>query len=205
MNEVATLPEDHTMNDTIQHEPAPEPVAAPHAAPSPEPAATGTRNAQLQTPRQPFDPREKSPRLAAVLSAVPGLGQVYIGYYQRGLIFAASMLLLGMAAATASGDIGPVFGFSMFFLWLFNLVDAGRMAALYNHAAAGSDGFELPEDFAVPGVGGSIAGGALLAVFGLISFSNTALGFELDWLEVWWPVLPIGLGLYLIVRGVQER
>ena len=32
------------------------------------------------------DPRSKSPALAAILSMMPGLGQVYIGYYQRGFV-----------------------------------------------------------------------------------------------------------------------
>lgn len=188
------------MEETPYTQPTPDPEPAPAQAPP-----TAQKGARWQQARQPFDPREKSPRLAAVLSVVPGLGQIYIGYYQRGLMIVATMLLLGMGAAIASENIGPIFGFSMFFLWLFNLVDAGRMAALYNHAAAGSERFELPEDFAVPGMGGSIAGGALLTLFGLIAFSNTALGFDLDWIETWWPILPIGLGLYLVAKGVQER
>ena len=180
------------------------PAAAPAAAPAPAPAKPAA-SARWQHPRQPFDPREKSPRLAAVLSVVPGLGQIYIGYYQRGFMFAATMLLLGLAAATTPGDIGPVFGFSMFFVWLFNLVDSGRMAALYNHAMAGSDRVEFPEDFAMPGIGGSVAGGVLLVVFGLIALSNTALGFRLDWLEAWWPAFPILMGGYLVARGVMDR
>jgi TM2 domain-containing membrane protein YozV len=32
------------------------------------------------------DPRRKSPLFATFLSAMPGLGQVYVGYYQRGFI-----------------------------------------------------------------------------------------------------------------------
>lgn len=183
------------------------PPSDPGVAAPPEPVGPVGKpraGARWQQARQPFDPREKSPRLAAVLSVVPGLGQIYIGYYQRGFTFAASMLLLGMGAATAPEDIGPIFGFSMFFLWLFNLVDAGRMAALYNHAVAGSDQVEFPDDFAMPGLGGSVVGGVLLLLFGLIALSNTAMGFSLDWLEYYWPVMPIGLGLYLLVKGMGD-
>ena len=195
------------------HAPTPEPVSSVHEAAPPaagteatESAANEDRQAaRWQHARQPFDPREKSPRLAALLSLIPGLGQVYIGYYTRGFTFLAAMLLLGLAAGASSDDIGPVFGFSMFFVWLFNIVDAGRMAALYNHAAAGSGPFSMPEDFRLPGMGGSVAGGLVLLVFGVIALSNTLLGISLVWLEYLWPLLPIGLGLYLLVGGIRDR
>ena len=34
------------------------------------------------------DPMRRSPFLATILSFVPGLGQVYVGYYQLGFIHA---------------------------------------------------------------------------------------------------------------------
>lgn len=155
-------------------------------------------------PAQPFDPRRKSPRLAAILSIVPGLGQVYVGYYTRGLVLAASWLMLLMVAANAPGRMEPAPGMAVFFLWLFNLIDAGRLAALYNHAMSGARSIELPEDFKMPAMGGSIVGGGVLAGFGALALSNTLFGFSLQWLEQWWPVLPLALGLYLVVRGVRE-
>ena len=54
-------------------------------------------------------------------------------------------------------------------------------------------------------MGGSIVGGALLTAFGLIALSHTALGFRLDWLDLWWPVFPLALGGYLLARGVMDR
>ena len=176
--------------------PEPQPAAAPASAPP-----AGWYGGQQQL----FDPRQKSPRMAAVLAAFPGLGQIYIGYYVRGFITAATFVLLILAADTTQGDIAPLFGFSAFFLWMFNVVDAGRMAALYNHAVAGSRAIELPDDFKMPAMGGSIAGGALLVAFGLIALSNTAFGYELEWLENWWPIFPVALGGYLLARGVMDR
>jgi hypothetical protein len=90
------------------------------------------------------------------------------------------------------------------FIWIFNLIDAGRMAALYNHAAAGSDTIEMPRDLKLPKLGGSIMGGLLLLLFGGIALSNTAFGYSLDWLERWWPAFPAALGLYLLARGVMD-
>jgi hypothetical protein len=63
---------------------------------------------------------------------------------------------------------------------------------------------ELPEDFKLPKMGGSIIGGAVLLVFGGAALSNTAFGYSLDWVEVWWPVFPFALGAYLFARGVMD-
>ena len=190
--------------------PIPEPVAQP---PVPEPPAPAAPAAAAEAPvatsyqgdRQPFDPRTKSPRMAAVISVVPGIGQIYIGYYVRGFVTAATFLMLVFMANSVRGPGAELFGFAAAFLWLFNVIDAGRMAALYNHAIAGARSIELPQDFKMPAMGGSIIGGAMLTGFGLIALSNTALGFDLDWLDVWWPLFPLGLGGYLLVRGVMER
>jgi len=154
--------------------------------------------------KQAFDPRRKSPFLAAVLSIIPGIGQVYIGYYVRGFLTAAIFLIIVMTSAEMGGDLGPVLAMAAFFIWVFNLIDAGRMAALYNHAAAGSDTIEMPSDLKLPRLGGSIMGGLILLIFGAIALSNTAFGYPLDWLERWWPVFPAALGLYLLARGVMD-
>ena len=48
-----------------------------------------------------FDPRRKSPALAAVLSVIPGVGQLYIGYYVRGFAVAAIFGLTVISADPA--------------------------------------------------------------------------------------------------------
>jgi hypothetical protein len=153
---------------------------------------------------QRFDPRRKSPILAAVLSMFPGVGQVYIGYYVRGFVIAAIFAFTFVVAAYSREPVGPLLAMGCVFLWIFNIIDAGRMAALYNHAAAGVDTLSMPEDISLPRMGGSIVGGAILLVFGLIALSNTAFGYSLRWLEDWWPLFPLALGLYLFARGVID-
>lgn len=154
--------------------------------------------------KQMFDPRRKSPRLAAMLAVIPGVGQLYIGYYMRGIITAAAFVMAVMMGALVGDALLPISIMSSIFIWVFNLIDAGRMAALYNHAAAGSDVIEMPEDFKLPAIGGSILGGAALLLFGGIALSNTAFDYSLEWLEDWWPAFPLALGLYLFVRGVID-
>ncbi len=143
--------------------------------------------------------------MAAILSAAPGLGQIYIGYYTRGFLMAAVFLMLLVVANNAPRGLEPIPGMATFFFWLFNVIDAGRLAALYNHAATGTEIIELPEDFQMPATGGSIVGGAMLVLFGLVALSNTLFGFSLHWIESWWPVFPLAVGAYLLVRGVQDH
>ena len=180
-----------------------------------DPAAAGAPQPVMQQPLSPaglwhpsqgqmFDPRRKSPLLAAVISVFPGVGQLYIGYYTRGFAIAAIFFLTVITAGNSRDPVAPILGMTAMFVWLFNVIDAGRMAALYNHAAAGTDVVEMPEDFKLPKMGGSIIGGAVLLVAGGVALSNTAFGYSLDWVEVWWPAFPVALGAYLLARGVMD-
>lgn len=152
------------------------------------------------------DPRRKSPLLATVLSVMPGLGQVYVGYYKRGFIHAIVIAtLISILRARAIGPLIPVAAFFMAFFWLYNLVDAGRRAALYNQALAGGGEIDLPGDFSEPGFRGTIFGGACLIALGVVLLSNTLLGLPLDWIQSWWPVTLIVFGGYLAYKAVQDR
>ena len=155
--------------------------------------------------RQPQDPRAKSPALACFLSIMPGLGQVYVGYYQRGFIHALVVASLIALLAADVGALIPLAAIFMAFFWLYNIIDAGRRAAFYNQALAGQEEIDLPSDFKLPGFGGSIFGGSVLIVAGFLLLLHTRFDMSLDWIEEWWPVAPIALGVYLLVKAIQER
>jgi hypothetical protein len=153
------------------------------------------------------DPRRKSPALACILSAMPGLGQIYVGYYQRGFIHAfviAGMFFILNVVSDSSPLFPPAMIFLIFF-WFYNIIDAGRRASLYNQLLVGRETVDLPEDIRMPGIRGSIFGGVILMIAGGIILSHTAYGVSLTWLEDWWPVGLFLIGGYLIVKGVQER
>jgi TM2 domain-containing membrane protein YozV len=151
------------------------------------------------------DPRHKSAGLASFLSIVPGLGQVYVGYYQRGFIHAVVVsVIIALMASFDESVLIPLLPLFLVFFWLYNIIDAGRRATLYNLALAGGSDIEMPSDLRF-GVRGSIGGGLLLIAGGFVLLLNTRFGVSLDWIEEWWPVFPMLLGAYLLAKAVQER
>lgn len=184
--------------------------AVPHTDPGrPEAPPLYARAQAPAPPPQPIqmrDPRAKSPAAAALLSLVPGLGQVYVGYYQRGFIHAVVAAgIITLLAGDVLGKLEPMFALFLVFFWLYNVIDAGRRAALYNQYLAGNPAVGLPEDFRMPSAGGSIFGGACLIAIGFILLLHTRFGMPLDWTEQWWPVAPMIFGVYLLAQAIRER
>jgi cell wall-active antibiotic response 4TMS protein YvqF len=159
----------------------------------------------VMRPPAAYDPRAKSPALACVLSAMPGLGQVYVGYYQRGFVHAVvAGGIIAILAQDVAPQLTPMLGLFLAFFWLYNVIDAGRRAAFYNHALQGASPFEMPEDLRMP-AGGSVLGGLVLIGFGAILLLHTRFNVPLEWLKDWWPVAPILFGGWLVWKGIEER
>lgn len=173
----------------VQNQP-PQPMPAPQQVPPVNGASESLR---------------RSPFLAAVLSLMPGLGQVYLGYYQLG--FVNAVVIASLLTLLATGDLGPLTPLAsvfMAFFWLYNIVDAGRRAVMVNEALAGRGSIELPKDFAAPGLKGSVMGGTILVLIGAILLGRTLLGVSLEWTEEWWPVAIVLFGGYLIYKAKSE-
>ena len=150
--------------------------------------------------------RRKSPVLAALLSGMPGLGQIYVGYYQKG--FSHALVVAVLIALLSSGvfrEIEPLLGFFMAFFWMYNVIDASRMASLYNEVMSGMGPEDLRQKFVIAGRNGSILGGLVLTVFGFLFLLNRIAGLPLDWLKDWWPAVPLAFGVYLLYKGIQDR
>lgn len=146
------------------------------------------------------DPRRKSMLLASALSAMPGLGQIYVGYYRQG--FTNILVICGLLGIVALGAFGgalePVAALFGVFFWFYNVVDAGRRASLYNQALAGLRPMDLPENAKGPGLRGSLGGGIALIVIGLALFAHTKFGMPLEWLRDWSPLGLVAIGVWLI-------
>ena len=184
-----------------QSGPEQNPAQAPPTPPPAAPPATATPQAYHAR----TDSRTKSPFLATLLSLMPGLGQVYVGYYQQGFI---NILVVGSLIVLLSldvDDLAPLVGLFLAFFWLYNMVDASRRAGFYNHALAGLTETGLPDEMQMPDGHGSLVTGIFLLLFGLFSFAHTHFGVSLDWLADAWPVVLILMGLYLIYRSWAVR
>ena len=171
---------------------APRPPAAPAVAPA-------TQYLSI------LDSRRKSPGLACFLSLMPGLGQVYVGYYQRGFVHAAVVATLITVLSSEVRELTPMVAMFLVFFWLYNIIDAGRRAALYNEVLAGRTGIQLPTDLMLPGLGGSMLGGTVVALVGALLLGHTAFGMSLSWLKEWWPVAVILFGAYLFIKARMDR
>lgn len=190
--------------------------AAPGAAPTAAAAMPGSATPGWGAPTPPpayapaWSPprrRSKSVVLACVLSfLMPGLGQVYLGYYQRGFLHA--IVFAGLITALSSGAAGgnePMFGISLAFWYLYNVVDAGRRATLYNLAVEGLRAPEFPADFKLPEGRGSLVGGAILTFLGILFLLNSRYDVNLDFLLDWWPLALVAIGVNLMYKNIKSR
>jgi hypothetical protein len=179
-----------------------EPSYASTPQAPPAPATYGPRPAA-----QMRDARTKSPALAAAFSALPGLGQIYVGYYPRGFVHIAVVAGIISILASTHGyrPYIPLLAFFLAFFWLYNMIDAARLASLYNRALSGGREPDLPEGFELPGMGGSIFGGSVLIVAAFVVLLHTRFGVRLDWLGDWWPVFPMLFGAWLVFKAVKDR
>lgn len=175
-----------------------DPHGAPQAAPFLPPTAA--------QPNYYRDPRLKSPIVATVLSLMPGLGQVYLGYTQLGFIHALAMAsFIALMSANILGRMEPVVGVTMTFFFLYNLVDAHRRAVLINESHARLEALPLPDGFGAVSFGGRLAVGVLLIVGGVLSLLHLRFGLSMAWLADWWPLGLVGFGLYLVARTIKDR
>lgn len=152
------------------------------------------------------DPRRKSLFLTGLLSLMPGLGHIYLGYYQRGFIhFVVFGSTISLASSGQLDGISPLLYTFLPFFWFFNQIDALRRATLINLTLEGIENLPLPDEMQGPMLGGSTVAGTALLAGGVIALSNTLFNLPLDWLNDWWPMAPIALGIYLIYRARQDQ
>jgi hypothetical protein len=163
---------------------------------NPPPPATAAPAAPM-----PASFERKRPLFAGVLSGFPGMGNVYNGLYMRGLI--QFLIVAGlMGLVDRSGNV--FFVMTMIFFWAFSVLDSYRQAMLINYGYAQDLGLLDQPQRPRAGQGGLIAG-IVLTLLGIVATLEQYVDIDLRWLYDLWPVLLIGVGLWLIVAAVRER
>ncbi len=171
---------------------SPTPPAPASSWPAPPPPAATAAPPVAYAPLPTVPVRRKDPAAAGFLSIFPGLGHVYLGLYQRAIIFFAIwVLIMGITphAPMPGGLMIP-------FWWFFVLIDAVRQAKAIN--ATG-----LPETNILPSekpmsFSGNLTFGIFLVLVGVFFLVDRLFRIDLSFLFDWWPVLLVAFGAWLI-------
>jgi hypothetical protein len=136
----------------------------------------------------------KKPGVAGLLSAMPGVGHLYLGLYQRALAFFAIWVLI--IAFVDRGHGASALGIFIPFWWFFVLIDAVRQAHAINATGA-------PEANLVTGekpfkVQGSLTFGVFLILFGAFFLLDRFVTIDLSFLLDWWPAGLILFGAWQV-------
>jgi|GEM_PF-811334 len=149
---------------------------------------------QLKDSKQSF---RKSPGLAAFLSLMPGMGQIYVGHLRSGfiniMVVAAIITMLGATNSHSSVGAGPFLGLFLSFFWIFNMFDAANKARAYNRQVSGMETLESPTD-------SPLVGGIVLLVLGAFLTLTITFDLDLEFIEPLWPVAILLIGVYMIMK-----
>jgi hypothetical protein len=144
--------------------------------------------------------------MATMLSLMPGLGQIYVGYYQQGFINIAVVAgIITLLASSAIRGAEPFFGVFLAFYWIYQMIDANRRAHHYNQVMAGLGGEKVPEGFEMPTTRGSLLGGGVLIVLGILFILDLNFDVSMEWVENWWPLILVLAGVNLVYKAMKKQ
>jgi hypothetical protein len=188
------------MNDSNQNQAPTPPVPAPTwPAPPPPSAVQAPPVAYAAPPPAAPTTKRKDPTAAGLLSFFPGLGHVYLGLYQRAVVFFAIWAVLISVAQHAPMPAGLMIPF----WWFFVLIDAVRQAKAINATGAPESNLlsnEKPMNFS-----GSLTFGIFLVLVGGFFLLERYVRIDLSFLWDLWPVLLVAFGAWQIFVYWKSR
>jgi hypothetical protein len=146
-----------------------------------------------------------NPGLAGILGAIPfGVGAIYNGQYTKGLTHLGIFVFLVVALSSSLPDyLYPILGITMAFFVVYQIIDAVKTAKAIQANQPPPDPFGLATMFS-PGEKADFSRGVPTGALVLIGLGVL---FLLHNLNIWflefdtlWPVLLIGLGLWLLAK-----
>lgn len=147
----------------------------------------------------PMSTQAKAPALAGVLSALPGLGHVYLGLYQRAAIFFGVWVVVISIADRVGGPLAMLVPF----WWFFVLIDAVRQAKAIN--ATGAPESNLVARETAIRASGSLAFGVFLILFGGWFLLEKFVDIDLTFLLSWWPLLLVFFGVWQVYSHYKVK
>jgi TM2 domain-containing membrane protein YozV len=147
-----------------------------------------------------------SPGLAGVLAGFfPfGVGAVYNGQYAKGLAHMLIFVALCFGASSADDNTGVIFGLGIAFFYIYQIIDAVRSAHAIRAGQPAPDPFGLARMFGsgvqrvdhkqIP------VGAVVLIGLGVLFLLNTMGIFHAYWLHRLWPLILIGVGVWLFIK-----
>ena len=155
--------------------------------------------------------REKSGFWSVVFSFLPGLGHIYLGAYQRGLVVFLAFAGLVTINSHGAGALEPLFGVATAFVWFFALFDAYRICRAINsgtaqEAALGA-GLLAPAIPAPSARTASLTWGIILCGIGGLFLADKYMDLEkfFDFLGDNIGFVFIGLGVILLAAYARRR
>lgn len=170
------------------------PETRPSESPPPAPPPPARDSPHRESPHAAPSPMQKSPILAAFLSVLPGLGNIYNGLYQRGVVFFLVYVSL-FALAINSAEREKAFIIPcVVFVFFFNIFDAYRQATLINYF-----GHPPPAGEGRPDMRGwGLAPGVFLVALGAYGVLRRYFNIDLSWVIDQWPIALMAIGAWFI-------
>ena len=186
---------------TVMGHPAPavRPTVDPPPAAAPPPPAGAPYAAPPLTAPLPMARRAGSPTVAFILGFFPGLGAIYNGQYNKGLIHIAIFASIIVALSTDVGNgLGAMLGISLAGFIFYCAFEAMRTAQAKN---AG----QLPADPLESWSKERPIGPIILIGLGALLLLNNFHFFDFIRLGQFWPLILIGAGIYMFRNRLAGR
>ena len=184
-NESEHDPSQTDRTETAGREPAPQ--AGANQAPPPPPPPTADQGS-LTTRHV----------ISVILALFPGLGHIYNGLYQRGIV----LFLLAVGSIYLATEEG-VMGMVVAFVWLFNIIDAYRQASLIERGYATDLGLQDAPKPPANGQLGLLAGAGLFIV-GFLALLDYTFGYDIDRVWEYWPLGLLAAGAWLMIGAYRQ-
>jgi hypothetical protein len=173
------------------------PIPIPAAAP--ESPYTSPYTAAVPPPHANQD---ASPGLAFVLGLIPGVGAIYNGQYAKGLVHVIIIgLTISILSNGAARGFEPLLSLLLAGFWFYMAFEAYHTA---RRRQLGQVVDEFSSLFPMRGNDKVPIAPILLIVLGVIFLLNNLDLFEMERVIRYWPVLLIGVGIYMLYVRMSD-